>query len=450
MRTWRLAIAGIGLGIGLCVTVSMAAEPPSLFSSYDIVRLTLRAPINTLAPKGKQNADNAGVSGSVTIGDRTIDGVKVTTRGRSSGDVNECSFPKLKLRFNGGSSPRPAGWPASVKVGTHCGDLPDTQLTAKYGRLANPKEPHREALVYRLLDLMGVPTLKARPAEIAYATSEDEPLVRPAMLLEDDRDVRRRLDAIGEIDPAHFTSADMLFSRNDIANIMFGEAMIGNFDWCVKLTPTDRYRCDASKRLWNVLALKRADGTAVPVIYDFDLAGMVTGRHIWFGRIFNQNFVQPPSSIAVEVLSQLQRTRSVLSRDELDAVRRRFSGHKDAAFRAVGDSVVDADGARLAREYLTKFFAAIENDDSFYLPVVMKEGTRAYLDSAGLQPACGANSVMPVGTPVGESLDRRDNMVQVRVLDALWRWTGAARCDAVRNSPVWIDSGAVGRSYPEK
>ena len=33
-----------------------------------------------------------------------------------------------------------------------------------------------------------------------------------------------------------------------------GEAMIGNFDWCLKFAPDGIYRCNEPKPLWNILA----------------------------------------------------------------------------------------------------------------------------------------------------------------------------------------------------
>jgi hypothetical protein len=39
-------------------------------------------------------------------------------------------------------------------------------------------------------------------------------------------------------------------------------------------------------------------------------------------------------------------------------------------------------------------------------------------------------------------------MARVRILDALWQWTGDNRCDAIRTQPIWIASRAIGTVYP--
>ncbi len=98
----------------------------------------------------------------------------------------------------------------------------------------------------------------------------------------------------------------------DLARLFFAEAMIGNFDWCLRMSPRDTYRCNDTTPIWNVLGFIKSEGMAVPVMHDFDIAGMVTTRHTWFGKVFNRAFAE--SEAEVEVLAQVQRTRSVSSR----------------------------------------------------------------------------------------------------------------------------------------
>src|SRR6267143_1140331 len=79
----------------------MAAGPSaSLFSSYDVVSLQLKAPFNDLIDKARTD-DEYAVTGtlSYTDGGRevTIEGVKVSLRGHTSKRESECAFPKLKL-----------------------------------------------------------------------------------------------------------------------------------------------------------------------------------------------------------------------------------------------------------------------------------------------------------------------------------------------------------------
>jgi hypothetical protein len=233
----------------------------------------------------------------------------------------------------------------------------------------------------------------------------------------------------------------------DVARLAFAEAMLGNFDWCLRFEPGDHYRCDDRHPLWNMLALVRDSGPALPVIYDFDLTGFVVPRHIWFAQAFSEQFLPSRSEPEVEVLSQLQRTRSLFQRDLLDATRKEFVARKAEAFRAVREAVVDEDGRRLAETYVTAFYRFLE-DGEFYRPVVLADGTRAFLDVAQSRPACGRASRVPVGTPVSEPLDRNGALVNVRLLDVFWHWAPPSECKAIHQQPVWIPAGAIGSEYP--
>jgi hypothetical protein len=418
------------------------ASGPVIFSNSEVLSFALQAPFAELFTRAQQDPD-ASVTGIVTIENVTIDGVVISTRGHSSRQPTECAFPKLKMRFTRVPESSPFVGLTTLKIGTHCGDTPGNTLTPKYGRLANEKAPPREAFVYRLLEAVDVPTLKARAARITYVSPGGEPIVRNAMLLEDDDDAMKRLGATDVLDPEFFEHAQATFGRLDAAKVVFAEALVGNFDWHLKISASDTYRA-SPHRLWNMLALKRADGTSIPLITDFDIAGIVTGNHEWFPMVFDENFVSSRSRPQVEVIAQLQMARSRFSRSELDAVRNHFIQRKAAAFQALAESNLDSDGMQNARGYLTAFFAAIEMEDGFYMPVVAKPGVKAYLDPGATRAACPNAAVIPVGTPVSATSDRQKNLIRVRLLDALWYWTGSFQCDAIHHETVWIDAAAIG------
>jgi hypothetical protein len=197
-----------------------------------------------------------------------------------------------------------------------------------------------------------------------------------------------------------------------------------------------------------VLAFERSGNRAVPLPYDFDLSGPVVGRHIWFRQVFTADYVAPPSAVAVEVQAQVQRTRSLFDRQLLDETRGYFLGVRQKVMSAIEAAAADPRGKALAREYVTAFYDAIENDSAFYGPVVLEGGHQAFLSPDESKPACGARSVVPAGTPVSAPLEVNGEYTRVRVLDALWEWTGDKRCDAVHRQPVWISSAAIGADYP--
>jgi hypothetical protein len=447
-------------------TETPAAE--QLFSSYAPLNVTLEAAFDDLRYQLRQNATYS-VMGTLSytdpnVGEVHLSNVEVSGRGNTSYRAGQCEFPKLKLKFRTAKG-RPPGslfdGMTSVKIGTHCGDGPDDVLSERWGRLQNENSPIREAFVYRLLAALHVPALKARPVRISYVdrktiTVKGAPtglaarpttLVRYAMFLEDDRQAESRFGARGQYTEDTFGSADARVAPADSARLAFAEALIGNFDWCVRFFPSDTYRCDGRHPLWNVLALKRPDGTAVPVPYDFDLAGIVTGHHRWFASVFNQAFAPGASEAALEVLAQLQRTRTLFTRAQLDTVRAEFVTHKEEAYAVLTEAQLDDAGRRHAAAHLDAFYAVIESDQRFYLPVVVVDNTPIYLDARQKRRAC-KNTVAPRGTPVSAPVETRDAMQAVLMLDALWAWAPPHVCEAVHSRTVWVPASSISSDYP--
>src|SRR5262249_29717857 len=161
--------------------------------------------------------------------------------------------------------------------------------------------------------------------------------------------------------------------------------------------PADTYRCNARHPLWNVIAVGGGAERARPLIYDFDVSGVVAGGHRWFPDVYNEQFLPSRSRPAIEVLGQLERTRSLFDRRLLDAMRARFMAKKAAVYAALLSASLDEGGRRRAREYLDAFFATIGSDEAFYRPAVTTPGTLPYLDAARTRMACPAQGAIPVG-----------------------------------------------------
>lgn len=448
----RSLIASFAL---LLPAVASGRAQPGLLSSDDPASLRLEAPFEDLFAGARRDPDFE-VDGTLAVGgdtsEETAIPVTIALRGHTSRRESECTFPKLKLTAQSGSLP---GVGRTLKIGTHCGESPGDELTEKFGRLPNEKSPWREAAVYRILRALEVPTLRTRPARITYvfapadgSSAAGRTLTRNALLLEDEDEAVDRIGD-GDVDPEEFTTADRMFPPGDAAGLAFAEALIGNFDWCVRFFADDTYRCDARHPLWNVIAAKTGDGRARPIVYDFDVSGMVTGAHRWFGDVYNAAFVPSKSRRAVEVIAQLQRTRSLFARHLLDATRRRFVERRDAAYDALESAVVDPSGRRHITEYLDAFYREIDSDAAFYRPVIVAPNTML---KAGPKPGapvvCASRGPVPPGTPVSDPVDSRGQMIEVVVLDALWHWGSSTRCAPVQRGTAWVDAGAVSRDYP--
>jgi hypothetical protein len=453
----------------LSAAIAFGATAPhaegGLFSSDDLITLTLSAPLNDLFQHARSE-DGYSVGGTLGYRDGardvTIDGIQLGLRGHTSIRESECAFPKLKIDFEKNGAPAQVDGTLfdglkGIKIGTHCGESTDETVTAKYGRLPNEQAPLREAAVYRLLHALGVPALKARPARISYVYTDarpgqtpdqQQPIVRNAMLLETTGTTLKRLGASSELTEAQFSNARQRFTPEDTATLAFAEAMIGNFDWCVRMFNGDKYRCDDRHPLWNVTAAVDAGGRARPVMYDFDVSGMVAGKHRWLKDVLNTTFAKSGSPAEVEVVSQVQRTRTLFNRRVLDATRQHFLQRKSDAYRVLEAAPVDTTGRQHIKSYLDAFYAAIGSDDAFYRPVVTAKGATAFADAVGTAPVCVNSSVIPVGTPVSEPIERQGQRVKVTLLDALWHWAPPIKCDPIHNGAVWVESSAIGTDFP--
>jgi hypothetical protein len=425
-----------------------ASKLSGLLDGSSTVTLTLEAPLKQLFAKSDPHAgkdDRVFVPGRLvykdpdTGADVTLNDVEVSVRGHTSRNEEECTFPKLKIRA------RPGG---ALRIGTHCGEAPDDTLSPKYGRLANEKSPFREALTYKILYALGVPTLRTRPARITYVDPDADGarLTRNALLIEDENEAMARVGGTAPIGLETFGNVKSRHAEADASRIAFGEAAIANFDWCLKYAPDDIYRCNDPKPLWNILAFDRGRAPPALLMEDFDLAGTVVGHHPWFRTVFNSSFVPSKSETDTDVIAQVQRARALFTRAELDALRADFVHRKPAAYRAVDTADVDPAGRDLAREHLDAFYRAI-SEEGFYIPVVGRTDVQVYKDAARSADACGPKDVIRMGTPV-KSLQQSGSMSQVLILDAMWRWTGKNACSAVLNGPVWIQSDVITSRFP--
>jgi len=167
------------------LVLAVAVAAPAVFSSFEPLPIELKAPFNELFEHARTDESYA-VAGTLTYRDSgrpvSIENVKNTLRGNTSRNESECAFPKLKVQLPNAARASAALFDGmgSIKIGTHCGEAPDEGVTIKYGRLPNEHSPMREVFVYRLLETLGVPALKARGAAITYVYTDPKPGEAPA------------------------------------------------------------------------------------------------------------------------------------------------------------------------------------------------------------------------------------------------------------------------------
>ena len=196
MRLLLSVLLFFSVGLRGSASGDSAESFQSLLEGDGPIAFTLEAPLAGALPERAAGREGVRSGNSSRIknpgsAEAELTGVQVSVRGNTSRRETECTFPKLKLKLAQGGS---------VKIGTHCGEKADDALSAKYGRLANERSPQREALVYDLCAPSGRRHSGRVPRAITYVDkARPEPIVRHALLLEDDDDAMKRVKGTAEI-----------------------------------------------------------------------------------------------------------------------------------------------------------------------------------------------------------------------------------------------------------
>lgn len=230
--------------------------------------------------------------GQVHLGSKTIP-TQIRMRGYSSMYI--CPFPKLMLKFK--SQDTRGTVLEGVKkldLATHC--YPDSfQGERKF--FVEMKYAHREALLYRWLQILGIPAYKARPAKVTYidrSTTNALPTeTHQAFFIQHLSEFMKENGLTREIKPVAdqfradwekrnpekvgtdeaplyvFESPEKheQLDRARLAEVALFEAIIGNNDWRMN-----------EKELWNVKILMGADQSWKPVPLDFNLSAPILAR----------------------------------------------------------------------------------------------------------------------------------------------------------------------------
>jgi len=330
IRSWLIAVAILG-----STAPVGAAEPAKLlFASDEMIRITVRGPVDTIAKAAEES--QASYPGTVTVaGTSEALPVQLAQRGitRRKGDV--CQFPPLRVTF---TAPPPAGslfaGQRRLKLVTHCRASEGFQ---QYVLI--------EFATYRLYNQLTPMSFRARLAQIDYVGDSGKPIIsRVGFFLEDIDDVARRNGMREAKVGARIPVASL--SAADSGRVGVFEYMIGNLDWAMQAGPPGDNCCH------NNPLIGPGPAGLVPVPYDWDFSGLV-----------DTPYATAPDSINVTSVRQ-RRYRGFCrhnqeARAAITAVRA-----QQAPLMATFTAVPGMDGrtAKKAMTYLGGFFADIAID----------------------------------------------------------------------------------------
>jgi len=251
----RVSIVACFGGTLLGAHAARAADN-GLFASAEPLVIRLEAPLTTIKNTRKQPEYRDGkLEFQDVAGVKSVD-IRIRVRGKSR--VQACDFPPLLLNFK---TSELAGTVLEgedkLKLVTHCGisDSYDQFLLLEY-------------LSYRALGLLTDLTFRARPLKVTYYDTDRKRVIaeRPGLFLEnEDRFAERKgfqKNELESIDRARY-------DPEALGLVEMFEYFIGNTDWSATAGPKGTVCCH------NIVPYQRADGTLVPVPYDFDSSGIV-------------------------------------------------------------------------------------------------------------------------------------------------------------------------------
>jgi hypothetical protein len=278
----------------------------------------------------------------------------ISLRVRGNSSLQECPFPKLKLKVaKDDRQGTPFADAREIDIGSHCAE----GGSGTVGRLRDERAVYREALAYEVMREAGFVAPRVRRALIEYRdtsladpTTEDTvgwTLRRQALLMEDAEVVGERLGGRALDDAEIAALKDARFDPELVAGLRLLHALLGNWDYALSET---------GEGLWNIEVLAMADGSFIPMAGDFDLASWVTDRV----RLNAPHDYRPElPDLEREMFFQVETVRQGTGEVAFDAASARFRGKRAALEQLVRSSAVDEPGRRNIQNHLAAFFAAL-------------------------------------------------------------------------------------------
>jgi hypothetical protein len=259
----RLIAAGFAMVVtSTAFSMPMAQADPrarALFENKDTLRVRIEAPFTTLM-RDRDEEDRDGLLYILsTSGTEQKFDLKIRTRGNFRGKAKHCNFAPLRLNFR---KKQVSGTEFDsqdvLKLVTHCQNL---------GR-AYEQSLLLEYLAYRILNQLTDLSFRVRLLHIDYVDTENKNKTRTkyAFLIEDDNALSRRI-RLQAANVSSLSPEQLDPSQAALSGIF--EYLIGNTDYSTVLGAADAPCCHNTKLFIG------PDGRFIPVVYDFDLSGVV-------------------------------------------------------------------------------------------------------------------------------------------------------------------------------
>lgn len=274
-----------------------------LFESSDELEITLTYDIKEFR-KHREDYQEDGVQGTVTLSDGTQIPVEIISRGQGSLDNTN---PPFKLKFKKENSANTV-FSGIKKIKA----FPNPDEDSVSGEL-NVKSNY---LNYKLMEMFGEYAFKTRMLKIKYVDTSGkiDSFTSHSFLLEPNKLVAKRYNAeyvpfkpidydAGETEPScDVTQVTGNIDDSLVEQMTAFQFLIGNFDYAIPGYESNFFKGTASSEK-NIKMIKDDEGKFYPLAYDFDFSGMIDRGICWWelgNGVFNPSRSEHFSKVGVK------------------------------------------------------------------------------------------------------------------------------------------------------
>ena len=335
MTTLRMTIFLLALAFGLSASGDAVAKTAPLFTSNDILDVTIRAPFTTIM---KERSDDEDLPATLTYTDAEEGAVSVDlgirTRGRYRRQSEVCKWAPLRLNFKKSSVKNTVFADSDkMKLVTHC------RNTTRYSQALL-----LEHLAYRILNEVTDASFRVRLLRVTYVDTDKDDRARTefGFLIEHKSQLAKRIGLeLNEVQETKISHLDAPYTN---LSSLF-QYLIGNTDFSPIRAAPGEPCCH------NYILFGTEAGHILPIPYDFDMSGIVDAPHS-----------TPNPRFGLRNVRQRMYRGRCENNEHVAASVQAFLEHKPAIYELVNSNEFYRTGTRKdTLRFLNDFFALIEN-----------------------------------------------------------------------------------------
>ena len=261
MTKLRMIVYVLAILLGATASAeSGASKAKPLFSSDDLLEVTIKGPFTTIMKERELDEEQPAVLtfNDAEAGEVSVE-IEVRTRGRFRRQSKVCKWAPLRLNFKKSTVKKTEFAGADkMKLVTHC----------RNGSQRYTQSILSEYLAYRILNTITDASFRVRLLRITYVDTDkgDRERTELGFIIEHKSQLAKRLDL--DVNEAKETEIELLDGRYTNLTSLY-QYLIGNTDFSPIRAAPDEPCCH------NYMLFGSEPGQILPIPYDFDMSGIV-------------------------------------------------------------------------------------------------------------------------------------------------------------------------------